>query len=91
MARKHYDWKIGQMLPEIGKHSLAKHMVFGRYVDRYIRILSPQPAKRELNLTVVDGFCGGGKYTCYGKVVDGSPLVLLNSVRATEAAMATDR
>ncbi|MGD9658807.1 MAG: three-Cys-motif partner protein TcmP [Methylocystis sp.] len=91
MARKHYDWKIGQPLPEIGKHSLAKHAVFGRYVDRYIRILSSHPAKRELNLTIIDGFCGGGKYTCDGKVIDGSPLVLLNSVRATEAGMAIER
>lgn len=62
MARKHYGWKIGGQLPEIGRHSLAKHQVFARYVDRYIRILSSNPARRELNLTIIDGFCGGGKY-----------------------------
>ena len=89
--KKHYNWKIGDPLPEIGRQSLAKHDVFARYVDRYIRILSPQPAKRELNLTIIDGFCGGGKYVLDGAEIDGSPLVLLKAVRATETGMALER
>ncbi|GLI95326.1 three-Cys-motif partner protein TcmP [Methylocystis echinoides] len=91
MPRKHYGWEIGGPLPEIGLHSVAKHQVFASYVDRYIRILSAHPAMRELNLTVVDGFCGGGKYALEGQVIDGSPLVLLGAVRATEAAMSIGR
>jgi three-Cys-motif partner protein len=91
MPRKHYGWRIGEPLPKIGLHSLAKHNVFASYVDRYIRILSPQPAKRELNLTIIDGFCGGGKYSLDNTIVDGSPLVLLKSVRATEAELALSR
>lgn len=91
MAQKHYGWSVNGPLPEIGRHSLAKHRVFAEYVDRYIRILSAHPAKRELNLTIVDGFCGGGKYALGNTVIDGSPLVLLKSVRATEAQMSLSR
>ncbi len=91
MSRKHYDWKIGEPLPEIGAHSIVKHTVFAKYVDRYIRILSPHHAKRELSLTIVDGFCGGGKYTFGEKTIDGSPIVLLRAIRATEAEMALVR
>jgi three-Cys-motif partner protein len=91
MAQKHYCWKIGEQVPEIGTHSLAKHHVFGEYVGRYIRIVAPQPAQRELNLTIVDGFCGGGRYTYQGSIVPGSPLVLLRAVRATEAELDLNR
>jgi three-Cys-motif partner protein len=91
MARKHYGWKIGEPLPELGAHSLAKHQVFARYVDRYVRILSSHPAKRELNLTIVDGFCGGGRYQLGEQEIEGSPFVLLRSVRGTEAALSMDR
>jgi three-Cys-motif partner protein len=91
MPKKHYLWRAGEKLPEIGHHSLAKHDVFARYIDRYIRILSAHPAKSDLNLTVIDGFCGGGKYLFGGQIVDGSPFVLLKAVRATEAAIAITR
>lgn len=91
MPRKHYGWKIGGPLPELGAHSLAKHKVVARYVERYIRILSSHPAKRELKLTIVDGFCGGGRYAFGDTTVEGSPLVLLRAVRATEAEMALSR
>jgi hypothetical protein len=60
MAVKHYDWKLGLPPPKIGAHSVAKHDVFASYIERYIDILSSNPRRRELNLTIVDGFCGGG-------------------------------
>lgn len=88
---KHYDWKIGKPLPVLGAHSLAKHGVFARYTERYIHILSPVPQKQELNLTVVDGFCGGGAYQFNRGVVPGSPLVLLGAVQAAEAELAAGR
>jgi three-Cys-motif partner protein len=91
MPKKHYDWKIGEALPEIGAHSIAKHKVFARYIDRYIRILSSSPARRELNLTIIDGFCGGGKYAYGDSTLEGSPLVLLRAVSETESALAVTR
>ena len=92
MKRKpHYAWKIGEPVPEIGGHSLAKHRVFQRYTERYIQILSAVPAKRELNLTVVDGFCGGGAYRHGVEMIAGSPLILLRAVQAAEASLAIAR
>jgi three-Cys-motif partner protein len=91
MPKKHYTWKLGEPLPKIGAHSLAKHRVFERYINRYINIVAPHPAQRGLNLTIVDGFCGGGRYAHNKGTVFGSPLILLRSVRAAEAELALQR
>jgi three-Cys-motif partner protein len=91
MARKHYSWKLGEPVPEIGAHSLAKHSVSQHYTERYIHILSSVPAKRELNLTVVDGFCGGGAYRYGSNLVAGSPLILLRAVKGAEVSLAAVR
>ena len=81
---RHYSWKVGQPLPVLGEHSLAKHRVFASYTARYIRILSPVLQMRKFKLTIVDGFCGGGLYSFDGGVVPGSPLLLLRSAKAAE-------
>lgn len=91
MARKHYGWELGEKPPLLGAHSLAKHHVFERYTERYIEILSPTLAKRELNLTIVDGFCGGGLYSFEDRTVPGSPILLVRAVRAAEARLALAR
>jgi three-Cys-motif partner protein len=91
MAVKHYDWKLGQPLPKIGAHSIAKHDVFASYIERYINILSSNPRRRELNLTVVDGFCGGGAYQNGSAIVAGSPLRVLRAVKAAEAGLTLTR
>lgn len=91
MAKKHYGWSLGAELPNLGAHSVAKHQVFERYTERYIEILSPTLAKRELNLSIVDGFCGGGEYSLNGATVPGSPMLLLGAVRAAEARLAAAR
>ena len=54
-----YDWILGGQLPELGRHSVAKHEVFDRYIAAYVRTLTKNHLKRALNLTIVDGFCGG--------------------------------
>ena len=91
MAVKHYDWKLGQPLPKVGAHSIAKHDVFASYIERYINILSSNPRRRELNLTVVDGFCGGGAYQHGSMIVAGSPLRILRAVKAAEAGITITR
>jgi len=91
MAVKHYDWKLGKPPPKIGSHSIAKHDVFASYIDRYINILSANPRRRELNLTIVDGFCGGGVYRNGPVFIPGSPLRLLRAVKAAEASLTLAR
>ena len=80
MAQKHYDWKIGEPPPVVGRHSGAKHRIIDRYVRRYIEICTSTPVQERLNLTIVDGYCGGGRYRFDGGEVKGSPIVLLEAV-----------
>jgi three-Cys-motif partner protein len=80
----HYDWKIGEALPELGAHSVAKHKVIEQYLDRYLDICVRTPAQEKQRLTIVDGFCGGGRYAFRGAELPGSPLVLLRTIAAAE-------
>src|SRR6266404_3119005 len=39
----HYEWKVGEPLPLLGEHSLAKHDIFEQYVGIYIERLTSTP------------------------------------------------
>ncbi|MDZ5453899.1 three-Cys-motif partner protein TcmP [Labrys sp. ZIDIC5] len=86
-----YAWKIGEPLPLLGKHSVAKHEIFEQYVEIYIDRVTRTPSQKMLNLTVVDGFCGGGLYRQGRNTVDGSPLRLLNAVERADAQLKNAR
>lgn len=86
-----YDWIVGGDLPELGLHSAAKHEIFDAYIGAYIRTLTKSHLTRELNLTIVDGFCGGGRYLMDGAEVDGSPLRMLASVERAHAEVEAAR
>jgi len=79
-----YSWQIGQPLPPLGDHSVAKHEIFDQYLGIYIDRLTRMPSQSYLNLTVVDGFCGGGLYASGRDEADGSPLRLLQAVARAE-------
>ncbi len=81
---KHCDWIVGEPLPELGLHSFAKHQIFDAYITAYIRTLTKSHLARKLQLTLVDGFCGGGRYVMGGAEVDGSPLRMLASVERAQ-------
>jgi len=85
--RPGYDWILGGALPELGRHSVAKHEVFDRYIAAYIRTLTRNHLKRALNLTIVDGFCGGGRYILENMEVDGSPLRMLAAVERAQSEL----
>lgn len=91
MGKKHYGWGLKKPPPQIGAHSLAKHEIFERYIGIYIDKLTHTPSQEALNLTIVDGFCGGGQYRYGDQLVDGSPLRLLAAVDAAENALALAR
>jgi three-Cys-motif partner protein len=86
-----YDWIVGGPLPELGLHSSAKHRIFDEYIVAYIRTLTRSHRVRALNLTIVDGFCGGGRYLLGGEEVDGSPLRMLAAVERARLEVATAR
>lgn len=92
MARANgYDWKIGAPLPALGEHSAAKHEIFDRYIEAYIRTVTKNHLQRGLNLTIVDGFCGGGRYAFHRQEVDGSPLRMLAAVERADTALVEAR
>ncbi|WP_430913859.1 three-Cys-motif partner protein TcmP [Methylobacterium sp. sgz302541] len=91
MTGKKYDWQVGHTPPPLDEHSAAKHAVFRSYVQRYIEILTSDPRHDGLNLTLVDGFAGGGVYSYRGQTCPGSPLILLDEVASAQALFATTR
>jgi len=91
MTKKHYDWKIGEALPKIGSHSLAKHRILRRYIERYIEIVTATSSQEQLNITFVDGYSGGGRYASGRGTVSGSPLIFLEAVAAAETKLNASR
>lgn len=91
MPQKHYEWKLDDALPEIGAHSLAKHRILRRYIERYIEIVTAISWQEELSITFIDGYAGGGRYALGRDTVPGSPLILLEAVAAAEAKLKAAR
>lgn len=87
MPEKHYEWKLGKALPSLGPHSLAKHRILRRYLERYIEIVTANSQQEELRMTLVDGYCGGGRYQCGRELVEGSPFIFLESISSMEAKL----
>ncbi len=56
MPQKQYEWELGDGLPEIGAHSLAKHRILRRYIERYIEIVTAISRQEQLSITFVDGY-----------------------------------
>jgi len=84
---KHYEWTLGKPPPELGEHSVAKHEIFEQYVRIYIERLTRTPSQTVLNLTIVDGFSGGGLYRRGSVQIEGSPLRLLRAVETADRAL----
>lgn len=91
MPQKHYEWKVGEGLPAIGAHSLAKHRILRRYIERYIEIVTATSWQEQLSITFVDGYAGGGRYAFGRETMPGSPLILLEAVAAAEAKLNSAR
>lgn len=87
MSSKGYEWRIGEAVPLLGDHSIAKHDIFEQYVGIYIERLTRTPGQTMLNLTIVDGFCGGGVYRNGSTDLEGSPLRLLRAVEQADTML----
>ena len=87
-----YNWTIGQEPPPIDPHSFAKHKVYEEYVSHYIQVLNANPRIPGSNLTIVDGFAGGGEYLdSENKKYKGSPLRLLDAAKEGETLVNVHR
>ena len=90
---KYDEWKSGS-LPELQNHSKCKHDILRDYLLRYLLVLHTGTLRygnKKFNVTVVDGCAGGGKYQFGSQIVDGSPFVILNTVREAEMTIQTIR
>lgn len=82
VGKRSYDWRPGDAPPVIEGHSLAKHEVLKAYLLTYVEVLTANPRRNHLKLTLVDGFAGGGQYVdADGNSHCGSPLLMLNAMQ----------
>lgn len=86
-----FEWKINSPLPHIEQHSKQKLEVLKKYLDSYFDTVVPNPATDKLNITLVDGFSGGGTYQSGGEIEIGSPLLLIQAVDEAEKRLNIDR
>ncbi|MEM6931965.1 MAG: three-Cys-motif partner protein TcmP [Pseudomonadota bacterium] len=82
---KNFIWGPDGVRPRIKEHTKRKLDVLKNYLDVYFDTVVRNPAQEQLNITLVDGFSGGGAYEDGADTRVGSPLVLLNAV--AEAAI----
>jgi three-Cys-motif partner protein len=81
----HYDWVWGNPPPLLKRHSEVKHALLRNYLVDYFLTLVSLPQQDKIQLTIVDGFSGGGLYRSEtGQEVPGSPLVILEAIREAE-------
>jgi three-Cys-motif partner protein len=82
----HYDWIWGSPPPLLKRHSEVKHALLRQYLVEYFLTLVSLPQQDRIQLTIVDGFCGGGLYINESlQEVPGSPIVILEAVQEAEA------
>jgi three-Cys-motif partner protein len=91
MSSDKYGWIIGESPPLLEAHSAAKHAVLRSYLARYIEVLTSNPRRDALGLTLIDGFAGGGQYVFQGQPAPGSPMILLQEVACARARLALAR
>ncbi|NOK24195.1 three-Cys-motif partner protein TcmP, partial [Corallococcus carmarthensis] len=78
-------WVWGSPPPLLKRHSEVKHALLRNYLVDYFLTLVSLPQQDKIQLTIVDGFCGGGLYLNEdGQEVPGSPLVILEAIREAE-------
>lgn len=87
--KKKYLWEIGSPPPILEQHSAVKHRIIESYVRNYVRTVMAQATIPRLQLTLVDGFSGGGCYLAEdgSGFVDGSPLLMMRAVREARALL----
>ena len=93
MGHKNHLWRFGGELPHIRPHSVAKHRVLRAYLERYVSVLTRNPAQDKLRLNLIDGFAGGGLYLDSRTKEQrlGSPLLMLEAMKTAEEEAQKDR
>ena len=77
MVEKRYDWTNGA---EIGDHSRRKHKILRDYFSQYLNVRCQLPQQSRFRIAIVDGFAGGGRYSCGSP---GSPIIFIDELKCT--------
>ena len=78
-------WIPGSPPPLLQSHSDAKLKLIKHYLAGYFETVVPDPRSDRLQISFVDGFCGGGAFkSADGEVVPGTPVIMLEAVKAAE-------
>src|SRR5262245_58126728 len=78
MVKKSYDWVSGEILDD---HTRRKHKIIREYFADYLRVRCQFPQQSKFRLAVVDGFAGGGRYSCG---TPGSPIIFIEELQRAE-------
>ena len=79
MVQKLYDWPTGVTLED---HSRRKHKILREYFLKYLEVRCQVLPQSRFRLAVIDGFAGGGRYSCG---TGGSPVIFIEGLKnATE-------
>ena len=73
---KKFQWG-GEASPELEDHSQAKLNILSEYIQEYLSIVCTKRQMKDFDITIVDGFAGGG---IYKDGEHGSPLVIIGAV-----------
>lgn len=91
MATSKAVWRVGKDAPTIEPHTLVKHRVVQRYIERYLEIVTKSRVMDTLRITFVDGYAGGGRYSHGGDSFPGSPMIFLSTVADMESRITAGR
>ncbi len=91
MTPKAFSWGGDGTQPPIQPHTSKKLKVIKQYLDDYFDTVVPNPRTDNINITLVDGFCGGGVYRNGDAETEGSPLLLLRAVSEAKTRLNQNR
>ena len=87
-----FKWNVGSPPPLLQSHSAAKLKLIEHYLAQYFDTVVPDPRSDRLQISLVDGFCGGGAFESYdGTIVAGTPALMLKAVEAAEQRLNKNR
>lgn len=79
-----FGWKLGGELPPLSAHSGAKLRLIETYLQNYFPATLVSHAQERQRITLVDGFCGGGRFSDAGALIRGTPLLFLDAVNKAQ-------
>lgn len=92
MNRNRFEWTLGAPPPRLQPHSAAKLSLIKHYLEQYFNTVTSIPQMEQLQISLIDGFCGGGVFEdSNGGNVSGTPMIMLQSIKDAEKRINQER